>query len=107
MEIPDATCEFNAACLSCFGHPGSNDVTSEDPKLAALADNGGPTWTQALQSGSPAVDKIPDGTNGCGTSPLDVDQRGLPRPRPTGGDCDMGAYEDQSVSIYMPAVLRQ
>lgn len=107
VEIPDATCEFNAACLSCFGHPGSNDVTSEDPKLAALADNGGPTWTQALQSDSPALDKIPNGTNGCGTSPLDVDQRGLARPRPTGDSCDVGAYETQSGLIYLPTVLRQ
>jgi hypothetical protein len=104
VENPDASC---TSCAACFGHAGSNDITGQDPKLAALADNGGPTWTQALQSGSPALDKIPDGTNGCGTSPLDVDQRGFARPRPTGDNCDMGAYETQSGFIYMPALLRQ
>jgi hypothetical protein len=107
VETPDPTCAYSAACLSCFGHPGSNDVTNEDPKLAALADNGGATWTQALQSGSPALDKVPNGTNGCGASPLDVDQRGFARPRPTGDSCDMGAYETQSALIYVPTVLRQ
>jgi predicted outer membrane repeat protein len=107
VENANGTCAYNAACPACFGHPVSNDVTSQDPKLAALADNGGPTWTQALQSSSPALDKILDGTNGCGISPLDVDQRGFARPRPTGDSCDMGAYETQSAIIYVPAVLRQ
>ena len=108
VETPDATCAYDAStCLACFGLPGSNDVTGQDAKLAALADNGGSTWTQALQSGSPALDKIPNGTNGCGISPLDVDQRGFTRPRPTGDSCDMGAYETQSALIYVPAVLRQ
>ncbi len=108
VENADGTCAYDAVlCVTCFGQPGSNDVTGQDPKLAALADNGGPNWTQALQSGSPALDRIPNGTNGCGTSPLDVDQRGFARPRPTGDSCDTGAYETQSGLIYLPAVLRQ
>ena len=108
VETPGATCTYDAVvCPACFGQPGNNDITGQDPKLAALADNEGPTWTQALQSDSPALDKIPNGTNGCGISPLDVDQRGFARPRPTGDSCDMGAYETQSGLIYLPTVLRQ
>lgn len=51
--------------------PGSN-ITGVDPQLGELSDNGGPTQTQALPPSSPAVD--------AGSSDLDRDQRGLPRP---------------------------
>ena len=33
-------------------------ITVADPKLGALADNGGPTQTLALQSDSPAIDAV-------------------------------------------------
>jgi CSLREA domain-containing protein len=64
-----------------------------DPKLAVLADNGGPTKTHALVIGSPAIDG--------GNSALSTDQRGQPRPlddpnvvNATGGNgSDIGAYE--------------
>jgi hypothetical protein len=51
--------------------------------LGTLADNGGPTWTQALLPGSPAI--------GAATSCPATDQRGYPRPAT--GPCDIGAYE--------------
>ncbi len=56
-----------------------------DPLLGPLADNGGPTLTIALLSGSPAID--------AGISVLDVttDQRGVPRPQ--GYAPDIGAFE--------------
>ena len=63
-----------------------------DPVLGPLTNNGGPTLTHALLSGSPAIDQ---GTNfSCPTR----DQRGFPRPAI--GElgvyiCDMGAYEWQ------------
>ena len=38
---------------------GSNNVTSTSPLLDSLADNGGPTKTMALLSGSPAIDAGP------------------------------------------------
>jgi CSLREA domain-containing protein len=63
---------------------------SGDPLLGDLADNGGPTQTMALQDGSPAIDAIPDGTNGCGTD-ITQDQRGVSRPQ--GSACDIGAFE--------------
>jgi hypothetical protein len=63
-----------------------------DPLLGPLQDNGGPTFTHALQPGSPAIDAIPWGTNGCGTI-LISDQRWRARPQPAGDSCDIGAYE--------------
>jgi hypothetical protein len=63
-----------------------------DPQLGPLQGNGGPTLTQALSPGSPAIDAIPWGTNGCGTT-LISDQRWQARPQPAGGPCDVGAYE--------------
>ena len=57
-----------------------------DPKLGPLRDNGGPTQTIALGTGSAAVDLIPP-ASGCPPT----DQRGVARPQGTG--CDAGAYE--------------
>lgn len=58
--------------------------------LYPLADNGGETETYALRPGSAAVNHIPAGESGCGTT-ITNDQRG--EPRPVGGACDMGAFE--------------
>jgi CSLREA domain-containing protein len=64
---------------------------STDPKLASsLANNGGPTQTIALLMGSPALNAIPKGQNGCGTE-IKTDQRGVKRPQ--GNKCDIGAFE--------------
>ena len=68
---------------SCF--PIASDQVVTDAGLGALADNGGPTLTHALLSGSPAVDTA----NGA-VCPA-VDQRGVARPQ--GAGCDVGAYE--------------
>ena len=63
-------------------------MSNTSPQLGPLGNNGGPTQTMALPSGSPAVDAIPAATSGCtGTT----DQRGTTRPQGTG--CDIGAYE--------------
>ncbi|MEE8388534.1 MAG: CFI-box-CTERM domain-containing protein [Acidiferrobacterales bacterium] len=84
--------------LGCsIGGTQSNDQTG-DPLLAALADNGGPTLTHALNTGSIAIDagnqNIPDGNApNCETT----DQRGFSRPVDGDSDlvayCDIGAYE--------------
>jgi hypothetical protein len=60
--------------------------------LGPLQKNGGPTRTHALLSGSPALDTIPWGTNGCGTT-VYSDQRWRARSQPAGSACDIGAYE--------------
>lgn len=63
-------------------------ATPLDAKLGALADNGGPTQTHALLSGSPAINK---GNNAAG---LTTDQRGISRV--IGSAADIGAYELQA-----------
>jgi Chlamydia polymorphic membrane protein (Chlamydia_PMP) repeat len=70
-----------------FGNDVNNNITANpiyaDPSLLPLADNGGPTLTRALQTGSPAVD---DGNTATCPS---LDQRAYLRL----GPCDIGAYE--------------
>ncbi len=61
----------------------SSDLLGQDPNLGPLQSNGGPTFTRALLSGSPAI----DAADAC-TTP---DQRGTSRPQ--GAACDIGAYE--------------
>ena len=46
-------------------------MTGMDPVLGPLADNGGPTLTHLPDANSPLID--------AGSSPFDVDQRGMPR----------------------------
>jgi hypothetical protein len=63
-----------------------------DPKLAALAANGGPTRTQALLPGSPAIGAS-DATD-CRLAPVsNRDQRGHLRKALPRGVCDIGAYD--------------
>ncbi len=68
----------------------STDRIGLDPNLGALTDNGGPTQTQALWPGSPAINAgDPNVGNGS-------DQRGLGFARLRGGRIDIGAFEVQS-----------
>jgi predicted outer membrane repeat protein len=71
-----------------FGTNTAN-ITGQNPLLGALANNGGPTQTHALLSGSPAIDK--------GSNPLALafDQRGSPFARTAGAQTDIGAFEVQ------------
>ncbi|HTK76939.1 MAG TPA: choice-of-anchor Q domain-containing protein, partial [Gemmataceae bacterium] len=66
---------------------GNNLPYGDNLLLGPLADNGGPTKTQALPSTSPAVDA---GSNPAG---LGNDQRGLGFPRTAGAAPDIGAFE--------------
>ena len=69
-----------------------SDLTATNPLLDPnLRDNGGPTLTHALLSGSPAIDAIPSPYNGAPSE----DQRGFPRPYGLGGFADIGAVEMQ------------
>ena len=62
--------------------------------LSPLANHGGPTRTHALLGGSPAVHAGNPAVPGSGgTACESVDQRGVSRPQPGGGRCDIGAYE--------------
>ncbi len=78
--VSDVSCGFTA---------GGTDLISVNPKIGLLANNGGPTRTHALNSGSPAIDAIPP-AGGCRFG-ITADQRGTARP--FGAGCDIGAYE--------------
>ncbi len=78
LESPGNTCGFNG--------PG-DQVNVADPKIGPLAMNGGLTKTHALLAGSPAI-----GHGNDAACPA-TDQRGVTRPAPAGGHCDVGSYE--------------
>ncbi|MCP4537840.1 MAG: hypothetical protein GY832_11910, partial [Chloroflexi bacterium] len=82
----DATCPLTA----------THDLTNTVPLLDTLADNGGESLTHALLHGSPAINHIPYGVNGCGGE-FWQDQRGMTRPQL--GQCDVGAYEMQPLCL--------
>jgi hypothetical protein len=71
----DGVCGLNA----------SGDQSGVNPELAPIADNGGPTPTEALLHGSPAIEAGNDAA--CPAT----DQRGIARPQ--GAHCDIGAFE--------------
>jgi hypothetical protein len=77
ISFPDTSC------------PGAN----VDPLLEALAPNGGPTDTQALGPGSPALDAVPASGANC----AQTDQRGVIRP--AGPGCDVGAFERSGPAV--------
>jgi hypothetical protein len=83
----DGTCNFK----------NTGDLNNVNPKLGPLQNNGGPTPTHALLTGSPAIDA--GNPNGCSDGDghlLKTDQRGKPRPdKEDSVGCDMGAFERQ------------
>jgi hypothetical protein len=88
-----------------IGFTGTGDQTGANPMLAALADNGGPTETMALTTGSPAI----DAGVAAGSS---FDQRGRPRTyddpgvanAATSDGTDIGAFELQpTCSLSCPS----
>jgi hypothetical protein len=81
--------------------PGSGDKIGSagspiDPLLLPLANNGGPTFTNADQLGSPGRGAIAYSGGNCGAATLTSDQRGFTRG--AGGVCDIGAYEYAGVA---------
>lgn len=76
----------------------TGNILGVDPILAPLQDNGGPTLTHALLTGSPAIDAgNPTGCKEYHRRVLTVDQRGVSRPQGTA--CDIGAFE------YVPPIV--
>jgi hypothetical protein len=89
---------------SCGFSADAHDVVKSDPLLGPLADNGGPTQTHLLHKGSPAIDLVPEGQDGCAADA--TDQRDLARVQPVGGKCDAGAVEvTQSAVVISPNSL--
>ena len=83
-DFPVGTLGGNLEGSETCGFRGAGDKQNTDPKLAALAANGGPTKTHALAADSPAVNMA--GAAKC----VATDQRGMPR---VASACDSGAYE--------------
>ena len=81
----------------------NGNLVGVDPRLGPLANNGGPTQTQALcthaavpdvscTGHSPAIDAVPlAACVDAEENPLTSDQRGVVRPQ--GATCDIGAFE--------------
>ena len=72
-----------------FSSTSIGDVHGVQPVLAALANNGGPTQTHALQSGSPALDRAASSTSKS-------DQRGVSIVAPA----DSGAFEVEASATF-------
>ena len=87
---------FNLDSDGSCGLSGAGDQSVVDPLLGPLQNNGGPTQTHALLTGSPAIDAV---TSGC--PPPATDQRGVTRPQGTA--CDIGAYELETEIAPIPA----
>lgn len=71
---------------------GAAVISTADPKLGPLQNNGGPTMTMALLAGSIAIDAGDDGVLGLPYS-LTTDQRGPGFARKVGTHVDIGAFE--------------
>ncbi len=93
---------------NCFVTGGQFAVTTGDPLLDVLQNNGGLTKTQALLTGSPAIDFIPP--NVLCAPGVTNDQRGGIRGgglHQGGVACDLGAYEyDGLYPFYLPQVMK-
>ncbi|MDQ3918879.1 MAG: Ig-like domain repeat protein [Acidobacteriota bacterium] len=108
---PDVSGQFNSQMHNLIGKSdGSTGFTNGtnqdivgsasspvDPKLAPLGNYGGPTQTQILLGGSPAID-AGDDTVSFPIPGLTTDQRGFPRQ--VGAHVDIGAVEvNYAISI--------
>ncbi len=103
-NLPSGSADISGTITTDKGHnllgmmvpaAGPGDVSSDNPMLAALANNGDPTQTMALLPGSPAIGA------GAAIAGITTDQRGILRPNPP----DIGAYQTQiatSISVSAP-----
>ena len=79
---------------------GNHNVFSDAPLLGPLQNNGGPTQTMALLSGSPAIDAGSNALAKNGTTALVYDQRAPLFPRIFNAKADIGAFEFQGERIF-------
>ena len=85
-----------AGCSAAPGSPGTMYLLASLDELDILADNGGPTRTNALLPPSSLI----AGATGCTDQnglQLKTDQRG--KPRPPGARCDIGAFEYNEIFV--------
>jgi len=96
-SIGGPDCDPGGATITATGVNLIQDGTCSpdldgDPLLAALASNGGPTQTHALQAGSPALSAADAAI--CAAAPVNNDDQ-RSESRPQGGGCDIGAFESE------------
>jgi hypothetical protein len=97
-RLTNADFDNDVTCFAGKSAPGQTGLpVFRDPKLAPLADNGGPTQTMAIGADSPAFD------SGVAAGCPGVDQRGVPRPQ--GARCDSGAYERVLALSAVPGLV--
>ncbi len=77
------------------GFTGPGDLVNTNPRLGVIGDNGGPTQTEALLEGSPAINAADPEIY------PPTDQRGVTRPQGSGPD--IGAYEVEVAAAAAPA----
>jgi hypothetical protein len=93
---------YNLEDATEAGFTGTGDIQNGTIGLDAIADNGGPTRTHALQTTSDAVDGIPEGGTSYNGAPA-TDQRGISRPQSV--NVDIGAFElEQAPQVTTQAV---
>jgi hypothetical protein len=110
--VPTTNCAISSTNFTSLGYnliddntcgtAGTGDIIGQDPLLAALANNGGPTLTQLPGPTSPAIGGV--AAAACASSGVSSDQRGLPRPGGEGpaGSCTIGAVEPQAAVVPPP-----
>ncbi|HEX7858710.1 MAG TPA: choice-of-anchor Q domain-containing protein [Verrucomicrobiae bacterium] len=91
-QVIDAGHNISSDASANFNSGTSFNLT--DPRLEALADNGGPTLTMALRPNSPAINF------GSSTNAPPIDQRSFSRP--SGNGVDIGAFEYAATAGLTP-----
>lgn len=99
VDVRDTLIGIDPATGTLNKDPVSIALTGQAPELAPLGNAGGPTRTHVPRVGSPLLDVVPNGEEGCGIALL-FDQRGESRPQ--NGACDLGAVEG-SIAPLPPA----
>ncbi len=113
-EVPDCVGTFVSQDYNLIGVTGDyctityaghdlHDGTASPLNLESLANNYGKTKTHAILPGSVALNFIPYGTNGCGTT-YTTDQRGFYRP--LNAACEIGAFEYGHLFQFMPLIQK-
>jgi hypothetical protein len=88
QTVASAGWNLVSSTLGCTYALGQADKLGFAAKLGLLGAHGGPTATIPIKTTSPAKNAIPKAE--C---PFPRDQRGVRRPQPKTGRCDIGAYE--------------